>query len=70
MFISPIDVQVSREQYEDLLREAESERLAQLALESQPAREPVGQRVGRWAGELALRWGCRLAPASAMCSCA
>jgi hypothetical protein len=71
MFVSPIDAEVRREQYEDLIREAEFERLAQLALGPRPAREPVVQRLGHWAGTLMVRWGCRLATASTLsvCSC-
>ena len=69
MFVSPTDVEVHREQYKDLVREAEHERLAQLALESRPLREPAAQRLGHQARDLALRWACRLAPANTLAVC-
>ncbi len=69
MFVSPTDVEVRREQYKDLVREAEHERLAQLALESGHVGGPVTQRLGHQARDLVLHWACRLAPANTLSVC-
>lgn len=70
MHLSPVDVEVRREQYRDLVREADHERLVRLALESQPARESAAvRRLGQWARRTTLRWACRLAPANTLAVC-
>lgn len=69
MYLSPIDVEVRREHYKDLVREADHERLVKLALEGQPKPGSVLQRFGDRARRTVLYWACRLAPANTLAVC-
>jgi hypothetical protein len=57
MFLNQVDLMVAKERHEDLLREAEHQRLALLAEQGHGDKRGVGQRIVVWMGGQLVRWG-------------
>jgi hypothetical protein len=56
MFISELDVVMRREQYKDLLREAEIERLIRVARLRPAASGRLYRKVSNWLGTQLVNW--------------
>lgn len=54
-----IDYQVRREQYQDLIREAEQDRLYQV-VKQQNSQPPAHRQVVGWLGAQMVKWGATL----------
>ena len=54
------DLLFRQEQYKDLLREAEQERLIRAAGLRSPVNWRLHRKVAEWIGAQMVRWGCKL----------